>query len=100
MLIHSVFFWLKPELTEAQRAAFVREGLESLRPIKSVQALHIGKPAPLPPRAVVDQTYSFALSIQFADVAGHDAYQIDPVHQAFVEKFRTYWTRVQIYDAC
>ncbi|MFM8334667.1 MAG: Dabb family protein [Opitutaceae bacterium] len=34
-----------------------------------------------------------------ADVAGHDAYQVDPLHLAFVERFKTFWNRVQIYDA-
>jgi Stress responsive A/B Barrel Domain len=98
MLIHTVYFWLKPELSEAQRAAFL-SGLESLRPIKSIEAIYIGRPAPIPPRPVVDNSYSFALAIVFKDVAAHDAYQVDPIHKAFVENFRNSWTKVQIYDA-
>jgi hypothetical protein len=35
MLIHSVFFWLKSELTDAQRAEF-RRGVESLAAIPHV----------------------------------------------------------------
>lgn len=98
MLIHSVFFWLKPELTEAQRAEF-RAGLESLRAVKSVDALHIGTPAPIVPRPVVDGSYTFGVTVMFKDLAAHDAYQIDPVHKAFVEKFKPFWVKVQIYDA-
>jgi hypothetical protein len=98
MIIHSVFFWLKPELTDAQRAEFVA-GAESLRPISSVQSLFLGTPAPIVPRPVVDGSYTFALSITFKDVAGHDAYQVDPVHRAFVDKFKPFWNKVQIYDA-
>ena len=89
MLIHSVFFWLKPELTE----------LETLRAIPAVDSLFIGRPAAIPPRPVVDGSYSYAVSIQFKDLAAHDAYQIDPAHKAFVEKCKPLWDKVQIYDA-
>ncbi len=98
MLIHSVYFWLKPELTDAQRADF-RRGLESLAGVKSLASVHIGTPAPIPPRPVVDASYSFALTCVFPDVAAHNAYQTDPLHLAFLERFRTNWTKVQIYDA-
>lgn len=99
MLVHTVVFWLRKDLTPAQREEFRQQGLESLRPIKSVSELHIGAPAPIPPRPVVDASYTFAITAIFKDVAAHDAYQIDPVHKAFVERFKPYWERVQIYDA-
>lgn len=98
MLIHSVYFWLKPDLTPAQRADFVR-GVESLRAIKSVSQMYVGTPAPIPARPVVDQSYSYGLTVVFTDVAAHDAYQIDPIHLAFVANCKALWTRVQIYDA-
>lgn len=98
MIIHSVFFWLKPELSDAQRAGFVAAA-EALRTIPSVQSLFVGRPAPIVPRPVVDGSYTFALSITFKDLAGHDAYQIDPTHRSFVDKNRTLWDKVQIYDA-
>ncbi len=99
MLIHSVYFWLKPELSEEQRASF-KAGLESLRAIKTVSALYIGTPAPIPDRPVVDRSYSFGLTIVFPDVEAHNAYQVDPIHKAFVETNKVHWTKVQIYDAC
>ena len=98
MIIHSVFFWLKPELSDEQRAAF-RAAAESLRVIPSVRSLFLGTPALIAARPVVDASYSYAVSITFDDVAGHDAYQIDPAHRAFVDKNRALWDRVQIYDA-
>ena len=96
MLVHSVFFWLN---ADADRAAFLK-GLESLKQVASVEELHIGNPAPIPKRPVVDDSYSFALTILFKDVAAHDAYQVDPIHKAFVAGCKQYWTKVQIYDAC
>lgn len=99
MLIHTVLFWLSPDLNPADRTAFRAEGLESLRAIPSVSQLFIGTPAPIPARPVVDATYTYAITVLFADVAAHDAYQVDPLHKAFLTKFKSSWDRVQIYDA-
>jgi hypothetical protein len=99
MLVHTVIFWLRSDLAPAQREAFRTEGLESLRAIPAVAALYLGGPAPIPPRPVVDVTYTFAVTILFADIAAHDAYQVHPLHRAFVENFKASWERVQIYDA-
>ncbi len=98
MLVHTVLFWLKEDLDDAQRAAF-RKGLESLRGIETVEDLHVGTPAPTPPRPIIDNTYSFGLTVIFRDMAGHDAYQVHGLHKAFLDAFASYWIRVQIYDA-
>ncbi len=98
MLIHSVYFWLKPELTEAQRADF-RRGVESLAGVKSADQVYVGVPAPVPSRPVLDASYAVALTVMFRNLAALDAYLTDPLHLAFLNTYRTYWTRVQIYDA-
>jgi len=98
MLVHTVYFWLKPELTAAQRADF-RRGVESLGGIKAVEQVYVGTPAGTTKRPIIDDSYSVALTVVCRDVAAHDAYQVDPLHTAFVEKFKTCWNRVQIYDA-
>jgi hypothetical protein len=33
------------------------------------------------------------------DPAAQNAYQVDSLHLAFVNTFKPFWTRVQIYDA-
>lgn len=99
MLVHTVVFWLRKDLTPAEREAFLKEGLESLRPITSVSDYYVGSPAAIPPRPVVDATYDFSITALFKDVAAHNAYQVDPTHLAFVERFKSFWTKVQIYDA-
>jgi hypothetical protein len=98
MLVHTVYFWLKPELTAAQRASF-RKGVESLGGIKAVDRIYVGTPAATEKRPIIDSSYSVALTVVCKDVAAHDAYQVDPIHLAFVNTFKTFWTRVQIYDA-
>jgi hypothetical protein len=98
MLVHTVLFWLKEDNSESQRAAF-REGLESLRGISAVDTLYVGTPAATPVRPVIDTSYSFMLTVILRDLAAQDAYQEDPIHLAFVEKFKSFWDKVVIYDA-
>lgn len=98
MLVHAVYFWLKPELTDVQRAEF-RRGVESLATVTSIEKAYIGPPAKTPKRPVIDDSYSLALIVLCKDVAAQDAYQVDPIHLKFVENFNTFWTRVQIYDS-
>lgn len=98
MLIHSVYFWLQPSLTEVQKAEF-RAGLESLKGIRAVEQVYIGTPAAVPDRPIIDKSFAFALTIVCKDVAAHDAYQTDPIHVAFVTTFKPWFAKVQIYDA-
>ena len=98
MLIHTVFFWLKPELSAEQRSEF-RRAVETLGGIKAVDKIYVGTPAATERRPIIDASYDVALTVVCRDVAAHDAYQVDPLHLAFVEQCKTFWTRVQIYDA-
>ena len=98
MLVHLVLFWLKPEVSDEDRAAF-RAGLESLEAIRAAEAIHVGTPAATPARPAVDGSYDFALTVLLRDMAAHDAYQESPEHQAFLAAHHTKWTRVRIYDA-
>ncbi len=98
MLIHSVFFWLKTELSAEQRASFV-EGLESLGGIEALSGFYVGKPAATAKRPMIDDSYDYAITCLLPDVAAHDAYQVHALHQAFLVNHREKWSRVQIYDA-
>ena len=98
MLVHAVYFWLKPELSAEQRADF-RQGVESLSGIKCVEKVYVGTPAATERRPIIDTSYSFALIVVCKDVAAQNAYQIDPIHLKFVERYKTFWSRVQIYDS-
>lgn len=98
MLVHAVYFWLKPELSADQRADF-RRGVESLAEIKCVEKVFVGAPAATERRPIVDASYAVALVVICQDVAAHDAYQAHPIHLKFVERYKTFWSRVQIYDS-
>jgi hypothetical protein len=97
MFVHSVYFWLKPGLSEADRQAYLA-GLRSLLTIPSVRWGYIGTPAATD-RPVIDRSYSYALIAIFDNPAGHDLYQVHPVHDRFRDSCAGYWSRVQIYDA-
>lgn len=97
MLVHTVYFWLKPTLDSERRAAF-RAGVESLSAITCAETVYIGTPAATD-RPVVDRSYDIGLTVVLKDMAAHDAYQIDPVHRSFVDEFGGDWERVVIYDA-
>jgi len=97
MFVHSVYFWLKPDLTEEQRAKFW-EGVRSLTTIESARQGFAGSPASTD-RPIIDRSYSCALIVIFDDGAGHEAYQVHPTHDKFREECATFWSKVLIYDA-
>jgi Stress responsive A/B Barrel Domain len=96
MFTHCVFFWLKDGTTTEERATFER-GLASLTATPGVVHGTFGVPAATD-RPVVDRSYSYGLMVRFEDLATHDAYQVDPIHNQFVKNCSALWTRVQVYD--
>jgi hypothetical protein len=97
VFVHAVYFWLRPDLSAEQREAFVG-GLRALRGIETVRHGWIGVPAATD-RPIIERTYSYALTLVFVDEAGHDAYQVHPVHDRFRDEFADFWSRVLIYDS-
>ena len=97
MLIHSVYFWFKPDADPALVLGF-RDGLAKLTTIPDIQAAHFGRPEVTPKRPVIDDTYAWALIETFADLEAHDRYQAHPIHEAFLREFSASWEKVQVYD--
>lgn len=96
MLTHCVFFWLQPQITAQDRATF-EQGLASLTTITGVFHASFGVPAPTD-RPVIERSYSYGLMVKFENLAAHDAYQVDPIHERFLEQCSRLWTRVQVFD--
>ena len=95
MFIHSVYFWLRDDLTAGEREQF-EAGIRSLRAIETVREGWIGVPARTD-RPVIERGYSRSLVLVFADERAHDAYQVHPVHDRFREQCATFWTTVRIF---
>lgn len=96
MLTHCVLFWSKHGLSAAEEADF-EQGLRTLLTIPGVVDGTVGVPAATD-RPVIERSYSYALMLKFKDLAAHDAYQIDPIHNAFHARCVRYWTKVVVYD--
>ena len=96
MFIHSVYFWLRDDLTSADRKRF-EDGIRSLVAIDSVGHGYIGEPASTD-RAVIERGYTHALILIFADQRAHDDYQAHPVHDRFRDQCAGYWSGIRIFD--
>ena len=97
MHIHSVFFWLKPELSETDIHEF-KQGLRTLLDIPGLVRGYFGRPV-CSDRAVVDSSFDFALHLEFADSEDEAKYQVHSLHSEFVKNNADKWLRVQVYDA-
>ena len=94
--IHNVFFWLKEGTSEEEKASFLI-ALKKLAEIKTVRSLFAGTPAGTP-REVVDNSYDFSLIVHLDNVEGHDAYQVDPIHDKFAATQKHLFAKVQVFD--
>jgi hypothetical protein len=97
-LCHHVLFWLANPGNGADIDQFRTAALR-LKEIPTVKGFHLGQPAPVAPRPVIDDSYTFSLVLFFDDVAGHDDYQVHPIHQQFFQENKHLWSRVQVFDS-
>ena len=97
MFVHAVYFWLRPDLTDADRDTFV-SWLPTLTTLPGVRHGYSGVPAATD-RPVIERGYSYALVLVFDDAAAEAAYQVHPDHDRFRAECGTFWTQVRIFDS-
>ncbi|MFT4534584.1 MAG: hypothetical protein ACJA1A_002350 [Saprospiraceae bacterium] len=94
--IHAVYFWLKKDnpalLKELKEVA-----LPKLATVPSIKNVYWGPPAGTP-RDVVDNSYDISWIVTFENAVDQDKYQVDPLHVEFVEKYKSLFEKVQVYD--
>ncbi len=95
---HHVYFWLKEEFQNDLDRAIFEQGLSALLDIGLVVSGRWAVPAKVMIRPVIDQSWDYALTMQFKDIADHDAYQDDPDHLVFITTFKEWWDKVQVRD--
>jgi hypothetical protein len=95
---HHVYFWLKEENQNAADRAVFEQGLASLFEIDLCAGGRWAVPAKVMIRPVIDQSWDYALSMQFATLEDHDAYQVDPDHKVFIATFKEWWAKVLVMD--
>ncbi len=96
-VVHHVFFWLKNRGSEADRNQLI-EGLKTLKGIPEVKKLLVGTPAATEQRGVIDNSYDVSELMYFDNAKDQDAYQVHPIHKAFVDKYSHLWEKVIVYD--
>lgn len=96
-LVHTVFFWMKSDVTNAQKSEFLK-GLRTLVEIDEIESSYIGVPADTR-RPVIDSSYSFSITLIFRTKGDQDAYQSHPDHLLFIDRYSDLWERVVVYDA-
>lgn len=95
---HHVYFWLKEEYQNDLDRAIFEQGLAALFEIDLVAGGRWAVPAKVMIRPVIDQSWDYALTMQFNNIEDHDAYQVDPDHNVFINTFKDWWKQVQVKD--
>lgn len=95
---HHVYFWLKEEHQNPADRAVFEQGLANLFEINLVAGGRWAVPAKVMERPVIDQSWDYALTMQFATIEEHDAYQVDPDHNVFIGSFKEWWAKVLVMD--
>lgn len=95
--IHTVYFWMKDDITDAEQEEFGTEALAALTKCSSIYKVYYGPPAHTP-REVVDNSYDYAWICHFRSKEDQDAYQVDPIHTKLVEDYNHLWEKVIVYD--
>ena len=97
LILHSVYFWLRKGLSEAEKKDFLNY-FEVLRKIPQVKSLHYGVPAKTEKRDVVDHSYSYNLLLTFESLADIGIYGNHPEHIKGAKAYEKYWERVEVKD--
>lgn len=97
MFVHHVFFWLKEDLNSADIQKF-EDTVKTLPGISHVKFGDVGKPGPTN-RPIIDTSYSYSLLLAFDNLEKHDSYQVDFIHEKFVNTCSSLWSKVVIYDS-
>jgi hypothetical protein len=95
---HHVYFWLQVERKNPGDRAVFEKALAGLFEINLVCGGRWAVPAKVEPRPVVDQSWDYALTMQFASLEDHDGYQASPAHQTFIGSFKDWWAKVLVTD--
>jgi quinol monooxygenase YgiN len=97
-LAHNVFFKLK-ENTPANVQALVAACHTYLNRQPGIVFFAAGPLCAELKREVNDLDWDVGLHLVFVDKAAHDAYQVDPDHQRFIDENKPTWAKVRVFDS-
>ncbi len=94
--IHHVFFTLKRPGSAEDRAKLIG-ALRKLAATPTIRSYQIGQHAGTT-RDVIQRGYDLSWTLTFDSAADQAAYQVDPIHLAFVRDNAALWAKVVVYD--
>ena len=97
MLGHYVFFQLEDSSEDAVEK-LVQSAETLLSPSHGIVFFACGERTADLTRAVNDTQFEVGLQIVFRDRAAHDRYQEAPEHLEFIEKNKTNWAQIRVFD--
>lgn len=97
-IIHQVYFWLKDGITAEEEKDFL-EFFRILKTVPGIKSIYVGKPAPTNPRDVVDNSFSYSITVSYEGMDEINVYEVHPIHLDAIEKYKKYWTKVEVRDS-
>ena len=94
-MIHQVYFWLH-DVADTQE--FLTEAVPMLGKCPTVAKFIAGVPAETEKREVVDHSWQVCCTAFFDSLEDQLAYQTEPLHLEFIEKYSKMWKTVKVYD--
>lgn len=97
-IVHQVYFWLKEGITSEEEKDFL-EFFKILKTVPGIKTFTVGKPASTNPRPVVDNSFSYSITVTFANLADINVYETHSIHTEAVAAYSKYWTKVEVKDS-
>ncbi len=97
MHAHNVYFSLNDTSSE-KIGLMIADAHKYLAPINGIVSFACGVVEDSLDRPISDRDWDVGLHVLFTDLAAHDAYQIDPLHDQFVARNKENWARVRVFD--
>ncbi|MEO7716439.1 MAG: Dabb family protein [Capsulimonas sp.] len=97
-LFHNVYIWLHDDAPAGAVQTVAHAALTLLTEIPGVQSLVVAAPAGSP-HPLVDGSYALVLLMEFPDAAALDAYDSHPDHVRFVEGYKQWFSRLEVYNS-
>jgi len=98
LLAHNVYFTLTDNSTAA-RDRLLAACKKNLSRHPGTVFFAVGVRATELSRPVNDLDFDVGLHIIFQNQAAHDAYQVAPLHEQFVEENKSNWKKVRVFDS-
>ena len=96
--LHYLMFWLDSKLSNEQVKDF-QNFFEGLKKLPYQKNLRYGVPANSTPRAVLDNSFTYNVVMEFDSLEDLEAYGKLPEHIALVQKYKPFFVKMMVHDS-